>query len=268
MEAALAAAQIRQVETLAEVGRTYRFRGIEVTPAQAYAVFSGKPTKRVNEALYRLAEQGRLSANQDFFRVTSEMVADCDHEQIRALIDKRYGSIFLTRLAVNTLSHYFDDPASIEHSKQVNKLATEVMESAKTIPAASTVFGALVEVAHHFFPERNQALLSAAKATKQVTGVDLPELLGTVHLIAEKQTRCYSPTELGKRIGISAIKFNQTLMAAGLQYRNESKDLVPTEAGKRFAVLLDTGKKHSNGTPVQQLKWTEDVLDFVQKQSA
>ncbi len=37
------------------------------------------------------------------------------------------GFTLLTRLAVNTLSHYFDDPNSITHSKKVNSVAAETM---------------------------------------------------------------------------------------------------------------------------------------------
>jgi len=33
-----------------------------------------------------------------------------------------------------------------------------------------------------------------------------------------------------------------------------------TDSGKAFGVYLDTGKNHSNGTPVQQIKWKHSVL--------
>ena len=33
-----------------------------------------------------------------------------------------------------------------------------------------------------------------------------------------------------------------------------------TEKGKEFGIYLDTGKAHSNGTPIQQIKWKEAVV--------
>ena len=36
---------------------------------------------------------------------------------------------------------------------------------------------------------------------------------------------------------------------------------VPTQKGKPYAVFIDTGKKHSDGTPVTQLKWLNTILE-------
>ena len=38
---------------------------------------------------------------------------------------------------------------------------------------------------------------------------------------------------------------------------------VPTDQGSKFSRIFDTGKRHGNGTPVQQIKWTKDVLDLL-----
>lgn len=111
----------------------------------------------------------------------------------------------------------------------------------------------------------NQAILSANQLAKKVDGIDWLNLLGATHLIAEKQIRHLTPTELGEKVGLSAQKFNSELEKAGFQIssRNTKGHLIwaPTEKGKEFAVLLDTAKKHSDGTPVQQVKWLENVLE-------
>ena len=34
---------------------------------------------------------------------------------------------------------------------------------------------------------------------------------------------------------------------------------------KANAVMMDTGKKHSNGTPIRQLKWETPIVEEVKK---
>lgn len=71
--------------------------------------------------------------------------------------------------------------------------------------------------------------------------------------------RCFTPTELGQRKGLSAQKFNRLLAVRGLQERRDGQ-WCPTEAGKAFGVLLQVHKKQHAGTDVLQLKWKESVL--------
>ncbi len=69
----------------------------------------------------------------------------------------------------------------------------------------------------------------------------------------------FTPTDLGKRLGLSPQKFNRLLADRGLQAKQDGQ-WCPTEAGKPFAVLLQVHKKQLAGTDVQQLKWKESVL--------
>lgn len=139
-------------------------------------------------------------------------------------------------------------------------------DKANIYPVAEPVFRSLAAVAREFGLEGNQALLYANKATKRETGVDFQNVL-QIELKNQDQDRCFTPTELGQRIGVSAVKFNRSLADLGLQ---EKKNDVwcATEHGKTYSVLLDAGKKHSDGTPIQQLKWKEAVLELVQKKAA
>ncbi len=68
--------------------------------------------------------------------------------------------------------------------------------------------------------------------------------------------------EIGKHFGISARKVNEILCEEGYQER-EGNSYIPLEAGEPFAVMLDTGRKHSDGTPIHQLKWEYYILDEV-----
>lgn len=116
----------------------------------------------------------------------------------------------------------------------------------------------------------NQLVLSANTATRKVTGIDSLELMDSPSFTAEVQKVLLTPTEVGKRIGISSRKINPFLEEKGLQrgYRDHKNRQCweLTDLGLQYAEYLDTGKKHSDGTPVRQIKWYESVVDFLQPQ--
>lgn len=107
--------------------------------------------------------------------------------------------------------------------------------------------------------DKNAAAIGANQIATAQTGVNLLALAGHSHLPTPTQQICYTPTELGKRFCQSAITFNRRLADAGLQ-ESIAGHWVPTEKGRQHAVVLDTGKAHGNGTPIQQVKWIDSVL--------
>lgn len=129
---------------------------------------------------------------------------------------------------------------------------------------ANKVFESFHSLAIKIGFEGNQAVLSANMATRQLTGIDPLHLMGATHLLAGNQNRHFTPTELGEKYGMNGREMNIALEAAGLQTKH-GKQWMPTVKGRAYAVLLDTTKRHGAGTPVQQLKWTADVLDAMPK---
>ncbi len=111
----------------------------------------------------------------------------------------------------------------------------------------------------------NQAILSANRVIKRSHGVDCMKMFEATHLINPKQERLLTATELGNTLGISAQSANKLLVESGIiePKRNHKNKVfyVPTEKGMPFCVLMDTGKHHNNGTPVQQLKFYESVKE-------
>jgi len=109
----------------------------------------------------------------------------------------------------------------------------------------------------------NQALLSANMAIKNIHGIDCMATLGITHLIEPTNTQYFTPTILGKKLGLSAVKFNKLLEEKGYQSstRDQKNKLIwtVTEKGKPFCQILDTNKKRSDGTPVQQIKWSKKL---------
>ncbi len=113
------------------------------------------------------------------------------------------------------------------------------------------------------FPNRNQALLSANNATKRMTGIDVLGNHGVTCLVAEKKEKTLTPTQIGQELGgFSAIKVNRLLCDKGFQIR-VGTEWIPTEKGKPFCELLDTGKERSSGSPIKQIKWYTSVIEKV-----
>ena len=97
------------------------------------------------------------------------------------------------------------------------------------------------------------ALLTAANAAQQEG----------VRRIADESQRTYNATELGQQMTppLSAIMVNRQLNIAGL-IRKEFGDWLPTDAAEGLFELTDvSGRRHSNGTQVKQIKWFKRVLE-------
>lgn len=116
----------------------------------------------------------------------------------------------------------------------------------------------------------NQAHLAANKAVLKNIGFDVHSAMELV-LIAPTQSRLLTPTDIGNQLGLSGMKINQLLKEHG--YQTDRRDLknniiwTPTEKGSAFSSLIDTNKKHSIGTPVQQLKWFESIIKELEAQN-
>lgn len=77
----------------------------------------------------------------------------------------------------------------------------------------------------------------------------------------------HTPSVLGDMCGVSATKMNKILEEKGLQKetRDHKNKLVwmVTEKGKEHSRMFDIGKPHSDGSPIQQIKWSEQVLSLL-----
>ena len=105
----------------------------------------------------------------------------------------------------------------------------------------------------------NQLALALDKFYKAETGVSALDR-GAVILEAPVKRQLLTPTEIARELGTnySARKVNRLLAAMGLQRKRGNGKWEPIHA--KDAVMLDTGKRYSDGTPVVQLKWHSDVV--------
>ncbi|WP_081232207.1 phage antirepressor N-terminal domain-containing protein [Pseudomonas chlororaphis] len=162
---------------------------------------------------------------------------------------------------------YWNDGYAVNHRAQPPAANDESIPIERRLPVAADNFDAAKRIAESLGLEGNQAILSANNMVRSAIGVDVMEMAGVKRLINESQELNYTPTELGAKFGMSAVSMNKLLADCGLQhqviYKPGKKRWEVTPDGKLFAVITDTGKKHSDGKPVQQILWKESVQEML-----
>ncbi len=150
------------------------------------------------------------------------------------------------------------------------------IETAKSQPhALSTdlretrlIFGEAARMARIAGLKGNAQILSAAMATKKLTGTDPLEIVGRTHLPAPTNDQMVNPTTIGQQLGgISAMAVNKLLMDTGHQtkFRDQARDwrYQPTPKGEAAgARMMDTGKQQG-GRMIQQLMWPISIVDVL-----
>ena len=141
------------------------------------------------------------------------------------------------------------------------------------ISRASAIAGALDAAARAFGFDDNMRMFSVNQAVQKRTGVDLLAELGATHLLSPVNERYMTVTELGTPFGMSGKAVNLLLSDLGYQWRDrdgKGKTIWRlTDAGRKAGGrMLDTGKRHGDGTPVQQLKWPESVAEVLREEAA
>ena len=127
---------------------------------------------------------------------------------------------------------------------------------------AAREFAALKAVAELCGLEGNAAIVSADNAVRREHGISLLQTL-QIELKNPDQKYFFSPTQIAEMLHLSGPReVNKLLEIGGYQVKSGGQWL-PTEKGKAHAVLLDTGKRHSSGVMIQQVKWKETVLDVL-----
>lgn len=114
-----------------------------------------------------------------------------------------------------------------------------------------------------------QAVLSANRATRALTDVDMVALLGVTTFPAAEQEQLLTPGDIGARLGgWSARDVNLALTAGGYQvsYRDAKGRLYyePTAQGRDAGgVMVEVEKQQKTGAPVRQLRWASRIVDLL-----
>ena len=110
----------------------------------------------------------------------------------------------------------------------------------------------------------NQAILSADRAVKKLTGESPLILLEITHLSAPVQEQVFTPTQIGNMLTppLSPRAVNRLLIDKGLQVKVAGQYCL-TKKGEKLAELFDVGKRHSDSTAVKQIKWYQSVISLL-----
>lgn len=126
---------------------------------------------------------------------------------------------------------------------------------------ATQALQAYLEVAELFGIPLHLAQVEAVKEVRLTLGVDYSKVLAIAP--AQQNTlleeEALEPTELGKLLGLTAVKLNLCLVNAGLQVK-DLEGWAPTEAGKPYASRHQWVKGNKSG---YNLKWKRSVLKLL-----
>jgi len=232
-------------------------------------------TIRQNNGLFSLNDLHAASGGEDRHRPgyfltgeqTKALIAQLDTAGFPAVKTKegKHGGSYACRELVIAYASWI---SAAFHLKVIrvflDAAAPKVPPPAKHTAEAARAFNAVFRTMRLIGCDKNAAAISANQTIRKISGVDLLELSGNSHLLAtNQQSLFFTPTELGQRLGNqSARAVNLLLAETGLQSK-ESGQWLPTDKGLPHARIFDTGKKHSDSTPVQQVKWSADVLPLI-----
>jgi prophage antirepressor-like protein len=133
-------------------------------------------------------------------------------------------------------------------------------------PAAAKTLSAFISMGKRFGLDEPTALIAASRATRAEVGLDPMAALGITHLATPDQEAILTPTQIGQRLGgQSAIKVNKLLQDRGFQKKAADGAWEPTREGEPFARWDLTGKKHSDGTAIRQLRWNASIVAALQR---
>ncbi|MBC2369362.1 ORF6N domain-containing protein [Listeria booriae] len=133
---------------------------------------------------------------------------------------------------------------SIPRKKAINTVFRQEMSIAKTMAETLDV-------------DLGIACTVAIQRTEAKTGESLGEYTKLLPS-ADHKTGYLTPTKIGEKFNLSAIKVNKHLAEKGLQ-RKDGKKWRMTDAGKKFGEEIPFTA--TNGHTDYQLKWNESVLD-------
>ena len=140
---------------------------------------------------------------------------------------------------------------------RMTALETEARAKSAALPLRpTTLFPEFYSIAKLIGCDNNTAAISANQAVLKKTGENLLELMDLAQLPSPKQTIYFKVSDLAD--GVSGQAMNKLLAAVGLQHKDGER-WVPDDGGE-CSRILDTGKRKGDGTPVQQVKWSKDVL--------
>ena len=179
-------------------------------------------------------------------------------------LPKREAELMVMSESLEVQTKVYDRMTALEEQLRITPPKQKARQQVPT--EAFKMLPMVVRAARALGLDRNAAAISANQVVTKLTGTNVMQLMGNTHLTAEVQELVFTPSELGERMGgISGRKVNMLLAEAGLQAK-KGEHWAPLPPAKGFHRVLDTGKRHSDGAMIQQIKWSESVLARLKQQ--
>lgn len=248
------------------------YKNLPVLTTEQMAEFYGTDPVRIRQNHLRNAE--RFTEGKHFFKVEGEHLKDLKKSlTISKILSPNARSIILwTEKGAARHAKILDTDQAWEVFEKLEDCYFAMMEIAQPKPPKEkqiqigTITRQFSIMCKALGFKGNQHTLAVDKAVKNATGISPLEMIGETHLIAENKQQVFTPTQLGELCEpkISARKVNEILAQLGFQEKAGSIWVV-TPKGKKLCEMLDTGKKHSDGTPVKQVKWYQSVMEDIKQ---
>jgi Rha family phage regulatory protein len=145
-----------------------------------------------------------------------------------------------------------------EMEKQGVKRLRRINQQSRVKPAVKDAFDAADFLTERLGIKPGIAQAACLRAVEKNCGLDLTEIAKCLPP-AEHDTGFLNPTEIGKRIGLSAVKTNQLLATKSMQVRIDDEWRL-TDAGKQYGEEMPYVK---NGHSGYQIRWNEKVVDVL-----
>ncbi|WP_196522735.1 BRO family protein [Nostoc commune] len=108
-----------------------------------------------------------------------------------------------------------------------------------------------------------QLAVNAATKVNPALKPAADELKSAIAITNVSDDAYLKPTDIGEKVGMSAVAVNNWLVHAGLQYRTDDKKIPyrPTDSGKQWGRMVSAMAKGSNQT-VFQLRWLPSITQL------
>lgn len=210
-----------------------------------------------------------VSAQNRWSVVMMTIVAQDGHSREHTCVPLRKLAGFLTSINPDKVKEELREKL-LQYQNECDEVLYQYWTAGKVTKesvaaARNNDYIAIMDAAARVFNEPdNQLKLKLDKIFRREIGYSALET-AEVQLPSPRQELALTPTQIGELLSpvLPPAKVNALLANAGYQKKVAKQwEALPKASG--MYVMLDTNKRHSDGTPVQQLKWYRSIATIVQ----
>jgi hypothetical protein len=191
-----------------------------------------------------------------------------NREQTEYVLPKREALILCSGYSIELRARLVDRVDALERRIALPN-SGDVGPSPALVREARLQFKMFAGIAKSLGLSGNQRALSANRATKVNTGVDMMAAMGLSHLLAPQNEALVIPKQIADAVGLSsASKANDALEEMGCQFwsrdHNGTKVWHVTPKGEGMGgTMVDVSRAHDQVGTARQLKWASGIIERV-----